>query len=78
MKIKSKNTEKMAFNKRRDYIEYAVRPMTTCNAPAIFTSIMNKMFHDCMDKSVIIYIDEYLALKMDMKVATGNWRRIFE
>lgn len=75
IKTRSKNVEKMAFDARRDYIEYAVMPMSTSIAPVIFSLLINKKFHDYLDGSVIIYADEFPALNMDKKVAKGIWRR---
>jgi len=33
-------------------------PFGLCNAPSMFTTVMNSIFHEKLDKFMIIYIDD--------------------
>jgi len=33
-------------------------PFGLCNAPSMFTTLMNSIFHEKLDKFMIIYIDD--------------------
>jgi hypothetical protein len=38
--------------------EFLVMSFKLCNAPSTFTTFMNSIFHDNLDKFLIIYIDD--------------------
>jgi hypothetical protein len=51
---------KTAFRTRYGSFEYLVMPFGLCNAPATFQRLMNHIFHDLLDISVIVYLDDIL------------------
>ncbi|XP_048624125.1 uncharacterized protein LOC125592769 [Brassica napus] len=51
---------KIAFRTRYGQYEFVVIPFGLTNAPAAFRRLMNEVFHDYLDKFVIIFIDDIL------------------
>ena len=58
--VKEDDIQKMAFRTRYGHFEYLVLPFGLTNAPAIFMMLMNNVFHEYLDKFVIIYLDDIL------------------
>ena len=52
---------KTAFRTRFGLFKYRVMPFGLTNAPATFQHLMNNIFHDLLDKCVIIYLDNILV-----------------
>ncbi len=41
--------------------KFLVMPLGLCNTPLMFTTFMNFIFHEKLNKLVIIYIDDILV-----------------
>ena len=65
IRMKPEDVEKTAFNTKYGQFEYLVMPMGACNAPATFQSLMNDIFHDCIDDFLCVYIDDLLVFSKD-------------
>ena len=65
IRMKSDDIEKTAFNTKYGQFEYLVMPMGACNSPATFQSLMNEIFHDCIDEFLVVYIDDLLVFSKD-------------
>jgi hypothetical protein len=50
--------QKTAFRSRYGHYEWMVMPMGLCNSPASFQSLMNRVFGDLYDSSVVAYLDD--------------------
>ena len=59
--VRPEDVEKTAFNTKYGQFEYPVLPMGLCNAPATFQTLMNEVFHDCIDQFVVVYLDDLLV-----------------
>jgi hypothetical protein len=55
------DVEKTTMRIRDGSYELLVMPFGLCNIPSMFTTFMNSIFHEKLDKFVIIYIDDILV-----------------
>lgn len=65
IRVRNEDIEKTAFNTKYGQFEYLVMPMGACNSPATFQTLMNQIFHDCIDDFMVVYIDDLLIFSKD-------------
>ena len=58
--------EKTGFHTRFEIYYWRVILFGLCNAPAIFQSMMDNIFHDLLDNRIIVYLDEILIYTEDV------------
>jgi hypothetical protein len=58
--ISSDDVQKTAFRTRYGHFEWLVLPFGLTNAPAAFMDLMHKIFHDLLDRGVVIFLDDIL------------------
>ena len=61
LKIREQDIPKTAFTTRYGLYEYTVMSFGLTNAPAYFMNMMNKVFMEFLDKSVVVFIDDILV-----------------
>jgi hypothetical protein len=61
LKIRQCDIPKTAFISRYGLYEYTVMSFGLTNAPAYFMYLMNKVFMKCLDKFVMVFIDDILV-----------------
>jgi hypothetical protein len=59
--VEEVDLEKTAMKTRNGSYEFLVMMFGLCNAPSIFTTLMNLIFHEKLDKFIIIYINDILV-----------------
>src|SRR6187200_3757069 len=65
LKIREQDIPKTTFTMRYGLYEYTVMSFGLTNAPAYFMSVMNKVFMEFLDKSVVVFIDILVYSKND-------------
>ena len=60
VRMAEEDEEKTAFRTRFGLYHWRVMSFGLCNAPAMFQSMMDNIFHDLLDNGVIVYLDDIL------------------
>nr|GEZ81895.1 reverse transcriptase [Tanacetum cinerariifolium] len=61
LRVKEQDIPKIALRTHYDHYEYLVMPFGLTNALAVFMNLMNRIFHEYLDKIVIVFIDDILV-----------------
>ena len=65
VRIKPQHTEKTAFCTRYGQYEFRVVPFGLSNAPAIFQTMMNRIFRKYLDDFIVIFLDDLLVFSLN-------------
>ena len=60
IRVKPDDIPKTAFRTRYGHYEYTVMSFGVSNAPGVFMEYMNRIFHEYLDKFVVVFIDDIL------------------
>ena len=78
LKIKGEDIPKTAFRTRYGHYEFLVMPFGLTNAPVAFMDLMNRVFHEYLDRFVIVFIDDILILSKSMEENEEHLRIDFQ
>ena len=78
LKIKGEDIPKTAFRTRYGHYEFLVMTFGLTNTPAAFMDLMNRVFHEYLNRFVIVFIDDILIFSKSMEEHEEHLRIVFQ
>ena len=78
LRINPSDVEKTAFRTRYGHYEYRVMPFGLTNAPAAFMDLMQRVFRDLLDSSVVVFIDDILIYSRSYEEHAAHLRVVLQ
>nr|GEX64423.1 reverse transcriptase [Tanacetum cinerariifolium] len=72
LRVKEQDIPKTAFRTRYGHYEFLVMPFGLTNAPVVFMDLMNRIFHEYLNKFVIVFIDDIFVYSKTKKEHEEN------
>ncbi|GJV77355.1 retrotransposon protein, putative, ty3-gypsy subclass [Tanacetum coccineum] len=74
--VKEKHILKTTFHTRYGHYEFLVMSFGLTNAPAVFMDLMNCVFHEYLDRFVIVFVDDILVYSKPKEEHEDHLRHI--
>lgn len=69
---------KTTFRTRYGHYEFTVVTFGLTNAPVVFMSLMNGVFHTILDKFVVVFLDDILIYSQDERKHEEHLRQVLQ
>ncbi|KAA3470401.1 RNA-directed DNA polymerase-like protein [Gossypium australe] len=78
LRAKDSDVPKTTFRTRYGHYEYLVMPFGLTNAPDVFMDLMNRISQPCLDKFVVVFIDDILTYSHDENEHVEHLRTVLQ
>lgn len=78
IRIKDEDIAKTAFRTNYGHYEFVVLPFGLNKAPAAFMCLMNNIFHQYLDRFMLIFIDDILIYSCTMEEHKEHLRLVLQ
>ena len=78
VRIDEGDVSKTTCNTRYGVFEFLVMPFRLTNAQTTFCTLMNQVFHEYLDKFVVVYLDDIVVYSSTMEEHEHYLRLVFE
>ncbi|GJU91615.1 putative reverse transcriptase domain-containing protein [Tanacetum coccineum] len=78
LRVKEQDVSKTAFRTRYGHYEFLVMSFGLTNAPVVFMDLMNRVFHEYLDRFFIMFIDHILVYSKTREKHEDHLRIVLE
>ncbi len=78
IRIREGDGWKMAFSTTSGHYKYRVMPFGLFNSPSVFQAFINDVFHDMLNRWVIVYMDDILVYYESLETHISHVRAVLQ
>jgi hypothetical protein len=78
IRMLSTDEHKTTFKTHQGHYHFRVMPFGLCNAPATFQCVMNLVLSPCLQKSVLVFMDDILVYSPSMEMHVTHLKEVLD